>query len=664
MSAAQPDPELDALLQKVRAQVRDCQLTEAILVDDKLDTDLTEPRWIEAVGRLRTDDKAAYENLRQLIGRSGTGNVEELPPDDILDDAVKLVHDSTCLAAKTILTQVRFGERALESLISILQDVGLRAICRTRVTKNDPPRDGKLYFLDYRMQGNDATAGLDACELLIDLVNRPGEAPPPAAVLMSRGQNQHPTQADWEKVARHAGYYRFNFRYLDKEKLQSGKMPFLFFLHEMFAALPLGTNYYGQLKKLKQAADTAAGAALAKIRQLSPAEFSIFAGKHLGDGSGRKATRHVLDLFIGLLESEVKDNKDLEESFRGFADMLRSTPMLATTDTDSQTLHQLHNQLLYDRSRWVRSGPVEFGDIYHRAIERGVYYLVLTPECDLELRYRRDSDTWAPKAEDILLLRGEVKDKPPDKNREDVIGKPFASGDSPRWIWWMLRKRVIVPSRELVVESPDQVAGWPQLDEDTGLTVYGSHEGRYLKWGRLRLVDAEEIQQKFVSDLAAVGTDEVSGKINLIPVNVWHSQPGQPDKRLGDLIIVEVPNPKDDDSPYWAFGEGCEPLFCPESPADVILPLSELLELRRLQPKKLFLDKCRKKKLYPVEREPFCLVRSQKSVPANWKPPTPVPPAPDVAPEPAAEIAATQNVEHQAPVPRSQAKKPGESNPT
>jgi hypothetical protein len=628
----QPNPDFTALLGKVRGQVKACDLQEAILVDDHLDIGLTETRWIEAVGRLKADDAAGYEKLRKFINEKGTGKLEELPGDEILDHAVKLVASSASQKALAILSEVRFREAALGLLASVLDDVGLKPVFYTRVTTEDPPRSGKLYFLDYRMQGDNATAGMDASRLLTDIVRRGGEAPPPAAVLMSRGQDTHPTQSEWELVAQQAGFYRFNFRYLGKEKLEGGKMPFLFFLHELLASLPLGKAYYSQLKKLKETADTAASAALAKIRQLSPTEFSIFAGKHLGDGSGRRATRHVLELFLGLLDAEVKDSEALESSFREFAAMLKSTPMLATTDSESHTLHHLHTQLLYDRSRWVLQGPIEFGDIYHKAAERDVYYLVLTPECDLELRYQRSSNTWAPKAEDVLLLRGEVKNEPPDKTRGDVLGKPFIGETAPRWIWWMMRKRVIVMATDLTPVRPVDASAPQPSAEAPAPAIAPNEGGRYKKWGQLRQLDAEEIQQRFVSDLASVGTDQVSGMINLIPVEVWHRQQGHNDRRIGDLVIVEMPNPNDEDSPYWAFGEGCEPMLCPETPGDVNLTFAELLDLRNLQPKTQFVEKCKKKKLHVRPGERFYLVLSQKSVPGDWKPPAPVQPVAQAEP--------------------------------
>ncbi len=623
--------EQDALLEKVRLQVQACGLQEAILVDDQLDTEVTEARWIEAIGYLRTEDRPGFDNLRRFIAEKGDGNVEKLPTDDIRDEAVGMVAASASSTARETLAQVKFKERALEFLAGILRDVGLTPRCQTHVTPNDPPRDGKLYFLDYRMRGDDATAGIDAAELLKDIVERlPAHSPPPAAVLMSRGQNKRPTQTDWEHVAQEAGYYRFNFRYLGKEKLDGSKMPFLFFLHELLSSLPLGKEYYLQLKKLKEAAGAAADAALAKIRQLSPTEFSIFAGKHLGDGSGRRATRHVLELFLGLLDAEVKESESLESSFRAFAGMLKNTPMLATTDVDSHVLHNLHTKLLYDRSRWALQGPVEFGDIYQGSAPN-VFYLVLTPECDLELRYSRTYGTWAPKAEDVLLLYGEVKNEAPDKTRGDVLGKPFVSDGSPRWIWWMMRKRIIVVTSDLSSDQPNPASA-AELS-DAPVAPPDQHQGAsFKKWGRLRQLDAEEIQQRFVSDLASVGTDQVSGKVNTIPVEVWYRQAGQPDRKLGDLSIVEMPNPNDDDSPYWALGEGCESMLCSDGPPDLTLSIAELLELRHLQPRSLFIDRCNKKKLTVREGTQHFLIRSMKSVPRDWKPPAPTPPPPEEDP--------------------------------
>ena len=488
MATEEANPDQDALIEKVRSQVQHCKLVEAILVDDQLDTSLTAARWNEAVGYLQSEDPPEYTKLRRFLSEKGTGKIDELPSEENLPEAIRQISSSKSVNAARIVTEKRFREQSLEHLAAILSEIGLKLSFHTGVTPETPPRSGQLYFLDYRMQGDDKTAGIDASRLLGELVNRPGDSPPPAAVLMSRGLDKRPTQSEWELVARNAGYYRFNFRYLDKKKLDGAKMPFLFFLHELLSALPLGTVYYSQLKNLKKAANTAAELALARIRQLSPAEFSIFAVRHLGDGSGRKATRHVLDMYLGLLDAEVKDNPDLEASFRTFAEMLQSSPMLATTDSDIHTFHELHNRLLYDRSRWVVSGPVEFGDMYCRPREPNVYYLVLTPECDLELRHK--DGVWAPKAEDVLMLRGEVSEKKPEKAREDIVGKPFVSSAAPLWITWLLRKRVIVPTKNLMPGDVPAVAAESAAAPNNDATAT-----QLKKWGRLRQADAEQIQQ-------------------------------------------------------------------------------------------------------------------------------------------------------------------------
>lgn len=330
---------------------------------------------------------------------------------------------------------------------------------------------------------------MDASRLLSDLVKREGDTPP-SAVLMSRGDNDPPSQQEWELVARNAGYYRFNFRYLDKAKVEKGKMAFLFFLHELLDGYPVGKKYYAHLQELRSAAKAAADAALAEIRQLNPVEFSIYAGKFLGDETGRKGSRHILNLFLGLLDAEVKNNEELEVSFRAFAEMLMKTPMMATKEKDTHKLHDLHTRLLYDRSKWVLTGPVVFGDMYQKPGEPDVYYLVITPECDLDPRHK--NGVWLPKVDQILLIRGKLTTQPTEKHPESYVGMPFVSEKETRYIRWQLRDALFVLSELLVAN--------PHAHDDPV-------PNGYVKWGRLRNAEAEKVQQEYASDLVEVGVD-------------------------------------------------------------------------------------------------------------------------------------------------------------
>jgi hypothetical protein len=608
---AQTHSELDALMARVKEQVAACELTEAILVDDKLETDPSESQWIQAVAKLRTDDAPTFEKLGKLYQEAGQERIEDLPIDAIWDKAVGIVNASTAPAVTSILNKVEYKEPALKNLVELLKEVGIGAICRTRVTDEDPPSDRKLYFLDYRMEGNDQTAGMHATQLLRRLVQREGDSPP-AAVLMSRGQDEHPTSAEWEKVAKDAGYFRFNFRYLNKAKVDSGKMAFYFFLHELLESYPLGKEYYAQLQGLRKAAKLAADAALANIRQLNPVEFSIYAGKFLGDDTGRKASRHVLNLFLGLLDAEVKNNETLEASFRTFADMLMKTPMLATKDKDTHKLHELHTRLLYDRSKWVLSGPIVFGDMYKKLIEPDVYYLVITPECDLDPRFK--DGVWLPKADQLLLIRGRVTNQPTEKHPENYVGMPFVSEKHTLWIRWQLREALFVASQALVSKTPPAT---PESDPNG-----------YVRWGRLRNTEAEHVQQEYASDLVEVGVDDISGLTQPRMIEFWHVQSGRPDNQLEALVIVETANLKDDKNPNWAFGEGCELLLCPDTPSEVFFSFSDLVKLRKPTVRKDFLDECKKKNLQFIETEgePSRFVRSKQSFKGGkegWKPKRP-----------------------------------------
>ncbi|CAN5458880.1 hypothetical protein BH11PLA2_BH11PLA2_29110 [soil metagenome] len=607
---AQPHTEFNALLARVKEQVTACELTEAILVDDQLEVDLTHPQWIQAVGQLKAEDRDAYTKLYRYIGEEGTGNVEEWPAEEIRPKALEIVNESKSTSAIATLKQVRFKEAALEKLVVLLKKVGIDAVCKSRVTDDDPPRTGKLYFLDYRMQGNDQTAGLDAAKLLRDLVKRE-DVTPPSAILMSRGENNHPTQPEWEQVAKDAGYFRFNFRYLDKGKMETGEMAFLFFLHELLESYPIGKKYYAQLQELRKAAKSAADAALKEIRQLSPAEFSIYAGKYLGDGTGRKASRHVLNLFLGLLDAEVKNNGDLEAGFRTFADMLMKTPMMATKDKDTHKLHDLHTRLLYDRSEWVLTGPIVFGDMYQKPNEPDTYYLVITPECDLD---PRDVDgVWIPKTPQILLIRGRLTTQPTDKHPESYVGMPFVSEKETRYIRWQLRDAHFVSSETLVAKAatPPDPNG-------------------YVKWGRLRNVEAEHVQQEYASDLVEVGLDDISGLTQARVIEYWQIAGSKEERKPVDLVIVETANLKDEKKPYfWAFGEGCELILCPDSPGQVFFTFAEFVKLRTPTPRRDFIDECKKKNLQLIdtEGEPLRFVWSKTSFKGGkggWKPKVPV----------------------------------------
>jgi hypothetical protein len=616
-TVAQNHSELDALLLRVKEQIKACELTEAILVDDKLVTELTDTQWIQAVTKLRAEDIATFDKLKKLYQDAGSQNIEELPAEAIWDTAVDLVAASTSAATVIIIKEKRYKEAALNNLVALLQDVGLAATCHTSVTADHPPRTGKLYFLDYRMQGNDQTAGLDASRLLRDLVKREGDTPP-SAVLMSRGVNDHPTQPEWEQVARNAGYYRFNFRYLDKAKVETGKMAFLFFLHELLESYPIGKEYYAQLQRLKDAAQAAANAAFSDIRQLNPSEFGIYAGMFLSDDTGRKASRHLLELFLGLLDAAVKDNEALEASFRAFAKMLALKPMLAMKDKDTHALHQLHTRLLYDRSKWVMTSPVIFGDMYRKESEPNVFYLVITPECDLELRFK--NDVWLPKANEILLLRGRLTEQPTEKHPEDYVGMPFVSENKSQWIRWQLREALFVAAKALVPSTPPA----------------GSDPNGYLKWGRLRHTEAEMVQQEYASDLVAVGIDDISGMTQPLRIEFWHAQ-GQDHQQLDSLVIVQTVNLKDEKNHFWAFGEDCELLLCPEEAGDQFFPFMELVELRKPIPKKTFLEKCKKRHLQFIESEgePLMFVRSRQNLQKGWKPKRPAkeqPPSSDQPP--------------------------------
>ena len=622
--------EIEALRTQLRERLGQLGINEAILVDDNLVRSLDQGRWDQIIESLGNDAADCLDSVRRVVRLRGTGNIEAVPDEEIQPEIFEIVRGSGTDLAKSLLDALPFREGALDRLHKHLEALGLTVHCYSQITAAEPKRDGKLYFLDYRMDPEDKNPGRHASDLLTQLLHSAGESEEiPAAVLMHRETGPPLTRPEWEEVARGAGYYRFNFRYLNKSTLDRGRNGFVFFLKELAEAIPIGREYLQQLRALKTTAKEATQRTLGKIMLLTPAEFGIFAQKYLEDDIGRKATKHVLELFLGLLDVEIRKDAALEKSFRDFASSLREKPKLASSDSESRVFHDLHTELLYDRSDWVLRGPHDFGDIYHKPPYKENYYLLMTPECDLEPRFIPASKAWTPKATDMLLLLGKVSSQRPSGKEEDTIPMPFASekGKDQQWIYWQVRRPLIIPFAEL--PSPKKDDGKdskPTTDSGVWPAEFYFYAGRHKwhRWGRLRHNEAEHIQQRFVSDLASVGLENVSGKSMLQSASVYDMRRQKGKKFVANIELAVIPNPEKPNQPYFAFVEGCEEKLCTDDTSVAIFKWETLFELRHYLPKDRFREKCAPHNVYLTEPDTdrYYIVRSDdEKIAVTWKPP-------------------------------------------
>ncbi len=391
---------------------------------------------------------------------------------------------------------------------------------------------------------------------------------------MSRSQNDRPVPTDLEHIARDGGgFLRSNFRYLDKAEMLPSRNRFLFLMYDLLDSLPLGGDYFAQVRALREAAQQRVKEVAAETCGLLPADFRLFAEAVGGTGLEQRERmgEQLLALFTGLLVAELRSDRDTHASLDAFFQLLMKKQGMAPGKIASHTLHRIHSRLLYDQSDWIKGAAATFGDIYTCYRDRSSFYIVITPECDLEPHFKKGVRV-SPKANSVVLLRGEVRDeRPPDDGRDDVVVTPLIV--DPRtekvgWIYWQLRAPLIVPRDRLAAGSR-----------------------RFAKWGRLRVQEAEEIQMRYATDLLAVGTDDLADRVEKRKVAFWLQKKDKLIRVEEPFHILEIVNPKRRKDIYWALSEDCERFLCPDG--DPVVPARAVVGLRCYQPKKDFIERLR-----------------------------------------------------------------------
>jgi hypothetical protein len=586
-------PSVDDIRKMVENKLDDLQIHTVVLVDDEFAPSLPQDRWTELVDVARTHNPNLLSEIDRIVAEKGTGDVEDYPSAKALFSILRAVATSSCQQAKDLLAAPNVQDSLVKLETYLLE---LKREVKKYWKIDDAPRNEKLYFLDFRMQQDPDTQGLDASLLLKRIIAElTDQGDPPAAVLMSRVRDDRPTVDDLEDITRNGGgFVRSNFRYLDKTETLPSRSRFLFLMNDLLDSLPLGRDYFSRVRSLRQSAQATVAKIAADTCGLLPADLQIFANAIGGSGEERRTTmaNHLISLFTGLLVAELRNDSETYDSLGNFFDMLMAKPGMAPGDVGSHTLHRLHARLLYDCSNWVKSSPIGFGDIYRCRGDGDSYYIVITPECDLEPRYK-DGVCSGPKAPFIVLLRGELRDeRPPDRERDTEVVTPLIvdpDTESVRWVYWQLREPRIVPSKRFVREGK-----------------------RFSKWGRLRVQEAEKIQMRYATDLLAVGTDDLSDRAEKREAVLWQLDAGKPAEQLAlkKFNVMEIVNPKKREEVYWALAADCEHVLCADK--DPIVPASTIADLRSYQLKSEFINKLRQYKIRIAEGDASPTVKSKQ----------------------------------------------------
>jgi hypothetical protein len=299
------------------------------------------------------------------------------------------------------------------------------------------------------MHEDPTTPGEDAKNLLRRIVGETQRTEnPPGVILMSRSRPGEPV--DWISVAEESGYLRFNFRFVDKQDLTRSADSFRYFLLDLVRGVPLGRAYYRHVVQIRAALNSVAERVSKKVMGLSPGDFGLFAGQVLQDPTGYKAVNHLMYLFSNLIDATLRNDPGVVESLEAFRGTLSSHPPTALA-SESDSLHKIHSELLYDRSSAVLNAPIGFGDIYWRPkLDRSTLYLVITPECDLEPR--KDG---GPKVSSIVLLTGRIETSNPNRGDDRVVTPLLIDEDRCCWVVWRLQEPVVIDAG-LLVRRPEK----------------------------------------------------------------------------------------------------------------------------------------------------------------------------------------------------------------
>lgn len=568
-SAVQP-PEAKTIQAIVLEQLEQLGIKTASIVDDAFAPGIDVAGWLKFVEVVRDQDPDLYERIEDLVAKE-TGNVEQPPGDQVLYSVRRFAGKSSVPAVKALL-QPAPTEPALAALLHALGGLGLEVSTSFHV--DDAPLDSGLYFVDYRLQPEiPDTFGRDASRLITEALESTGPlGRAPGAVLMSRSQEQqgHPDVADQEAVSRNeGGFIRCNFRYFDKAFL-ADENRFYFMLHDLLCSVPVGREYYQQVRALRDAATVSVTKIAGETCSLLPVDFTDFANSLAGQPQDEeRVADHLLSIFTGLLAAELRNNSKIQTAVKEFRDLLKKPGMMAPVGAHSHSLHRIHSKLIYDQSPATLKGDISFGDIYTMTGAPRSYFIVLTAECDLEPR-ALEGEQRGPKVERVLIVPG-TPGELPKSDDQTVAGTPLFIENhqcEAQWIRWDLRHPRYMPWRRL------------------------RHERWFKKWGRLRAAEAEQIQLRVAVDLLAVGTDNVSSGVRVRHAVLWQVPSKETCNQVTELKINEMAPNGDGEKPLWALSAGCEHELCQEGRK--VMTAEAVAALRRYIAKNQFISTLKK----------------------------------------------------------------------
>lgn len=356
-----------------------------------------------------------------------------------------------------------------------------------------------LLLVDYHLSP-EPEGGANAEKIFSEIMQRcrMGEGTPPPFVILMSQKLLRDDRGNTLKLAERAGFFRFNYEFLHKEDIKRNPEAFYLALLNFFRHASLSRAYFHQLIKLEEQTKRIATETTNRFFQITPAEVSNFRPQTRKEGLDM--AKVLTDLFSEHVFAAVSRSADVRACMLEVDQALSVDQLPAWDVSEGGPLHRLYSDLLFASTNSEEYLPPRFGDIYEAP--GGSLRLVISQECDLACGEERTA-----KARSVLVLPGRLHANAPSGNEGGIVARPVftASMSKAAWIWWDLMEPMGIPYRELFWQTEE-----PFLE----------HRTPYRKTLRLRIVDAEDIQQQFAAKLTRVGSDILPGPMKMLVANV------------------------------------------------------------------------------------------------------------------------------------------------
>lgn len=461
---------------------------KAVIIDDDFES-LGVPsfaEWMTLRDELQETAPKLFDNLLECL-LAQKHNPQEAPSIDLFAVAVtKLTVTPSATETVSLNTYTR-SEHLLQKLRRFLDQLGFDVSCFTKQPKFVHTELPFLCLVDYQILPEEESG--DTAQRIFEQLMSCAEAaqrPPPFVILMSKALSDDDVNK-WTALAERAGFFRFNYGFLNKEQFLSSSAHLTFPLLHFVKHEKLSKAYFLQMNSLVTEASGVARNVARKLFQVTPPEALLFRERAFEEGTSLSS--ELTSLFAELFSSDVQASAKVVARMDILEQVITEHGVPVPHRQQRSALHRLYAELLHKHCDGEDIAP-GFGDIFEDA--NGTYFLVLSQECDLagsELRQR--------KTDRVIAVEGVLRNGLPTKADGDmVIAKPiFIPGnEQPMWLWWNLMRPAVLPFSLFASTLVGEFAEEPFVPVRPTLNK---------RW-KLRFADAEDIQHKFATRMTRV----------------------------------------------------------------------------------------------------------------------------------------------------------------